>query len=577
MTLSERRTPTDGQTAPFARLEAHLLSRLPAAVVVTDDRGVVVYWNDRAVSLFGHQRHEALGRLVVTLDIGPIDPLQDRLALEMVLQHGRWEGDYDVRRADGSIVPIYCTMERVDDEEIGFHGMVGASVDISERRKLEADLVFQASHDPLTGLPNRRVLIEHLDGAVARAGRRDGLTAVLFLDVDDFKAVNDRIGHAAGDEVLCTVAELIKGVARQGDTLARLGGDEFVVCCEDVRDVAEAYAIADRLLKVLRAPFRFEGQMLAVTASIGLAVAGPAVRGEALLRNADAAMYVAKQAGKARVELFDDSLHERARRRYEVATDLDRALAAGELVTWFQPEVDLRTGALFGFEALVRWQHPDRGLVPPDEFIAVAEERGLIGMIGALVTADACGALARWLTRVPGHPLTVSVNVSAHQLADPGLAASVRAAVDEAGVPPARFCLEVTESALMDAPVAAEALRACRATGVTVAIDDFGTGYSSLRRLKRFAVDFLKVDREFVAGLGADPEDDAIVAAVVGLGRSLGLRLIAEGVETEEQLRLLTELGCQFGQGRLWSTAVPEDGAGAFVFDDPRHPLPLAR
>jgi len=559
---------TGSRRAQITRLlESRLLSRLPASVIVTDERGVVVYWNDRAASIFGFTSDHALGRPIAELNIGPVGVEDARRIMETAAASGHWEGAYDARRADGSIVPLHVTLERIDDDEIDFHGLVGASLDISERRKLEDDIAFQALHDPLTGLPNRLMLVEQLDGAVARDGRRCGLTAVVFLDVDDFSSINDSVGHVAGDEVLRTVAELLCGVVREGDMVARLGGDEFVVCCEDVRDVAEAYAVADRMLQVLRAPFRLGGETLTVSASVGLAVSS-ATRGEALLRNADAAMYAAKVAGGSRVGLFDDALHARARRRHEIALELEQAVESGALVTYFQPEVDLATDALVGFEALVRWQHPERGLIPPDEFITIAEECGLIGKIGALVLADACTALARWLERAPEHPLAVSVNVSAHQLADPGLAALVRTAIEDAGVPAARICLEVTESGLMDAPAVAEVLRALRSTGVTIAIDDFGTGYSSLSRLKSFPVDFLKIDRSFVAGLGTDAEDDVIVSAVVNLGRSLGLRLIAEGIETEEQLRLLTELGCDFGQGYLWSRPLPFDDATAYVHED---------
>ncbi len=568
---------TEGRRAQISRrLESRLMNVLPTSVVVTDERRAVVYWNDRATAIFGLTADQALGRTVAELRIGALDDERSDEIRAAVLLRGRWHGEYDARRSDGSVVPVHSIVERLDDEDIGFHGIVAATVDISDRRRLESEVAYQALHDPLTGLPNRSMVLDHLDGALTRAALRGGITTVLCLDLDDFGSINELVGHVEGDEVLRAVAALLGSVVYAGNMLAHLGGDAFVVCCEDLVDASAVYVVAEKVLQVLKAPFRLGGELRTLTASMGVATSVSSRNGDALLRNAESALRVAKGAGRGRVELFDDVAHQRARQRHEIAGQLEQAITEGELATWFQPEVDIVTGALFGFEALVRWPHPVRGLMAPDEFIAIAEENDLIGALGSLVLTDACKALGRWLELVPDHPLTVSVNVSAHQLADSGLASSVEQTIDRCGVPADRICLEVTESALMDTPAAASALRALQATGVKIAIDDFGTGYSSLRRLKRFPVDFLKIDREFIAGLGTDDEDDVIVSAVVNLGRSLGLRLIAEGIETTEQLAALDELGCEYGQGYLWSRPLPEAEATAFVHADHRRRIETA-
>ncbi len=561
---------TSGRRAQIlGRLESGLLNRLPAAVMVADDRGVVVYWNARAETMYGYAASEAIGRRIVELDVGPVAREKTEELMGAITRGERWEGEYDARRADGSVVSIYATLEMISDFEIGFSGMVGASIDISDRRQLQADIAFAALHDALTGLPNRRLFVDHLESALARSTRQDTFAAVLSLDVDRFKVLNDRIGREAGDAVLRTVAEFLQGLVPQGDLVARLGGDEFVMCCEDVGGAVEAVAIADGLLQALRAPFRISGEDVVVSASIGVALAVAGAHPEELIRNAGAAMYAAKEAGRSRVELFDDDLHDLARRRHRTALDLAVALDEGHIEVYYQPEIRLATGELAGFEALVRWRSPERGLVPPDEFISVAEESGLIGRLGRVVLEEACAALSCWLEVAPELPLTVAVNVSARQLADPQFPAIVRAALARAGVPAARLCLEVTESAILDPEVADEALRTLKRIGVLIAIDDFGTGYSSLSRLKRSPVDFLKIDRAFVGGIGIDPEDDVIVTTVLSLAHSLGLEVVAEGVETTQQLQRLASLDCQLGQGYIWSPALEREGATELVMNRP--------
>jgi diguanylate cyclase (GGDEF)-like protein/PAS domain S-box-containing protein len=559
---------TAGRMRQIARrLESRLLEGLPAAVVLTDDRGVVVYWNERAASMYGYAAEEAVGRPAAALNAGPVDRRLADSIRAAVREAGRWEGDFDARHRDGSTLPVYATLKAIADPDIGFSGIVSAAIDISERRRLESDLAFSALHDPLTGLPNRRLFVDHVESALARSARHGKATAVLCLDLDRFKAVNDAVGAAAGDGVLQAVAEFLDGLVRQGDLVARPGGDEFVVCCEDVDDAAEAIAIAEQMLHVLRAPFRSGDRTFEVSASIGVAVTTGGGPAEAIIRKADAAMYAAKEAGGARVELFDDESHDRARRRHSLAVELADALDRRQLEVFYQPEIGVATGALMGFEALVRWRHPERGLVPPDEFIGIAEESALVGRLGQQVLEAACASLARWMVLMPEHPLTMAVNVSARQLADPEFPEAVRRTIAASEIPASRVCLEVTESALLDHGVAERSLRALKAIGVLIAIDDFGTGYSSLSRLRRFPVDFLKIDRSFVDGIGRDPEDDVIVATVVSLAHTLGLGVVAEGIETVDQLERLAALGCEQGQGWLWERAVDEATASALVVE----------
>ena len=559
---------TDGRLNQIARrLETRLLQRLPTAVIVTDARGVVVYWNSLATTMYGYSVDEAVGRSIMDLNIGPTEPRIAEEIMTTVRSAGRWEGCYDARRADGSVIPVHTTLERVDDDEIAFHGIVGASIDVSERRRLEEDLAFQALHDPLTGLPNRRLFVDHVETTLARCSRTGRRATIMSIDVDDFKSVNDRFGHVAADTVLQWIGQLISGVLRTGDIVARLGGDEFVVCCDDLVDSTEVLLVADRISRALSVPFRSGADSVSVTASIGVAVSGPDARAETLLRNADAAMYAAKEGGKAQVELFDDELHEQVRRRIELAGELELELAidCGQVEAHFQPLVALDTNRLIGFEALARWTHATRGPVSPSEFIQAAEETRLIGRLGRKILGDACAALASWLDASPEHPLKVAVNISALQLADPEFPDVVRRLIAAADVPPGLVCLELTESALADPELAAAALRRLKEVGVEIAIDDFGTGYSSLSRLHRFPLDHLKIDRSFVAGIPESVADVAIVTAVLNLASSLTLQTVAEGVETEEQLARLRELGCDVGQGFLWSRPVPATEALAMV------------
>jgi diguanylate cyclase (GGDEF)-like protein/PAS domain S-box-containing protein len=426
---------------------------------------------------------------------------------------------------------------------------VSHMLDISARKGVERQLDYQAHHDPLTGLPNRTLFLHHLRELIEQSGEGD--VAVLFVDLDNFKLINDSLGHGAGDRLLVVVAERMRRVVRPGDVIARFGGDEFAVTIGRAGGETAARRVADRLASALRAPVELDGRQRFVTASFGVrslpaGVADP----ESLLRDADAAMYRAKELGKARCEVFDASMRERAVERLDLEGGLRHALERGELRVLYQPQVELATGRIVGAEALLRWHHPERGLVVPPLFIPIAEQTGLIVPIGAWVLEEACRQAAIW-SQESGSQLTMSVNVSPRQLASPEFAGVVGGALATTGLDPSLLCLEITESAVMADPAAATAvLERLKAIGVRLAIDDFGVGYSSLAQLKALLpVDTIKIDKSFVDGVTAGGEDQAIVDAVLRLAEGLGLAAVAEGVENAEQVDALLGMGCRLSQG----------------------------
>ena len=478
--------------------------------------------------------------------------------------------EYRIVLPSGETRWIQGRVRPVLDDTVAVVRVMGTLQDITERKRAEEEIAFQATHDALTRLPNRALFMDRLSHALTRRRRHPSGLAVLFLDLDRFKWLNDSLGHAAGDEVLVEVAARLREALRPGDTLARFGGDEFVVLCEDVTSEAGALTVAERLRTTLGAPIEVDGEETTLTLSIGVAYAGPhggAETADALVRDADAAMYRAKERGRDRHELFDVTTHLMALARHETVNALRRGTERGEMVVHYQPQVDIRSERVVGVEALVRWNHPERGLLPPGEFISLAEETGIIVPLGAKVLAAACQQAVAWERR-GGLPekMCLSVNLAARQLQSNDLGGLIVDVLGASGLDPSQLCLEITESVLLDDTEAStRALGDLKALGVRIAVDDFGTGFSALSYLKRFPVDQLKIDRSFVVGLGRQRQDRAIVAAVVDLAHAFGLTTVAEGVETAEQLAELRALGCELAQGYLWSRPMPPAEAAAWM------------
>jgi diguanylate cyclase (GGDEF)-like protein len=426
-------------------------------------------------------------------------------------------------------------------------------------------------HDSLTGLPNRTSFVDLLESALKRAAVTGTPVGILFLDLDHFKLINDSIGHHAGDDLLREVAPRLRSHLRPGDFVARFGGDEFGILIDNLSDEDEAAAIADRVAAAFAEPYSMEGADHFVSASVGIAVARPSreepVEAEALIRDADAAMYRAKERGRARSEIFDAAMRARALRRLEVERELRGALERDELRLYYQPVVALGSGEITCFEALVRWEHPERGTLDPSQFVSIAEDSGLIEPIGQWIQETACRQLLEWHELRPDErPIDVSVNLSARQVAHRRLADSIADVLERTGLDPIHLRLEVTESVLVDESAnAASTLEALSRLGVQLVLDDFGTGYSSLAYLNRFPFDALKIDRSFVEGLGVEQERTAIVEAVIGMARALSLDAIAEGVENESQVAELRRLGCDHVQGHLFSRPLPAEKVGTLV------------
>jgi diguanylate cyclase (GGDEF)-like protein len=432
-----------------------------------------------------------------------------------------------------------------------------------ERRRVENELARKALHDPLTGLANRALFMERLGQALARSERHDGSVAVLFLDLDRFKVINDSLGHDVGDSVLVHVADLLRAALRPEDTASRFGGDEFVILCEDIESGGHAVTIATRLTQALGEPLALEAGEVVVTTSVGIATAkGTAESPEDVVRDADTAVYRAKERGRSRIEIFDHDMRVRTQGRLRTENELRRAIEQGRLRLHYQPLVVVGDHhRVHSVEALVRWEHPRHGLVGPEDFISVAEETGLIAPLGQWVLKEAClQAISLRAADPDGEVPSVAVNLSPRQLARPDFEEMVDMVLEETAVDASGLTFEITESVLVDAaPTVLGFLRRIRERGASLAIDDFGTGYSSLNYLKRFQVDMLKVDRSFVAGLGRDPDDFAIVAAVINLAHALGLTVAAEGVETREQLAQLRNLECDLAQGFLFARPAPAE------------------
>jgi diguanylate cyclase (GGDEF)-like protein/PAS domain S-box-containing protein len=476
-------------------------------------------------------------------------------------RRGSWQGEIWIRRKTGETFPVWAVLNAVYDESGTITHYIIASLDISERKASEQRISHLAQHDVLTDLPNRALCIERLRMALQQAERYQRRVAVLFIDLDRFKNINDSLGHHIGDGLLRSVSLRLLQAVRAGDTVSRMGGDEFVVILNGVADTDEITHIVDhRLIALIRQPHDIDGAELHVSCSVGIAVFPEDGRElDTLMRNADAAMYQAKAQGRNNAQFFTIDMDRRARERMVIENDLRAGLERDELRLFYQPRVDCRSGRLLGAEALVRWQHPEQGLVTPARFIPIAEETGLIIPLGTWVLLEACRQQAAW--RDAGMTeIVISVNLSAAQLNAPDLLETIRTALLRYQINPARIELELTESLLMEHVTSTiELLNAIKGLGVSLSVDDFGTGYSSLNYLHRFPIDKLKIDQSFVSDMLDDPNDLAITKAVIGLGHTLGLRVVAEGVEKMEEMRVLSAAGCDELQGYLFGKPMPAD------------------
>ena len=526
-------------------------------ITVVDLDGRIDYQSPSIGPILGYAPEDVVGRsfaeLLASRDSGRLAQVlasrtkagAETHAFECLLAH-----------ADGrSIAFEVLATDLVDDEHV--RGIVLNGRDVSERRAFEAQIAHQAFHDPVTGLPNRALFSDRVQHALTRADRGHEAVGVIFVDIDDFKTINDSLGHPVGDEVLREVGRRIAGLMRPTDTTARFGGDEFAVLVEGVPGADAVADAAAAIVAAFGAPVHLEAQDIVVRPSVGIAVAVPdadvpGISADDLVRNADAAMYICKRDGKGGYRVFEEEMHERVLERLTLRSELQGAIEANQFELYFQPLVNLQNGNACGVEALCRWNHPTRGFVQPDQFIPLAEETGQIVEIGRWVLEEGCRqALDFQAVAVGDSPLRLGVNLSARQLQHPGIVGDVRRALAGSGLDPSTLVLEVTESVMMaDAEVAATRLHELRALGACVALDDFGTGYSSLSHLSRFPIDVLKMDRSFLAPEGA-LQARGLAAAIVSLGVTLGLEVVAEGIERPDQMEALRELGCPIGQGYL--------------------------
>ena len=527
-------------------------------VLVTDAKGLIVHVNRAFMEITGYRREDVMGRLPSLFKSGRHSALFYQQMFQSLQRNGEWSGEIWNRRKSGEIYPQWQTIRVIYDDQNHLSHYVAVFSDISAIKESEHELAHLAHHDPLTDLPNRLLFTDRAKQALASAQTQKRGCALLLLDLDHFKIINDSLGHNVGDQLLKLAGERLQALLGPSVTLARLGGDEFAVLAESCTQVVQAAALAQRILAALQQPFNFDGHQLFVSASIGISLfPNDALSAEQLLRNADSALFKAKSAGREGYALYTEELTAHAQNRVEIAGELRRALQQEELRVYYQPVHDLHDGRLVGVEALVRWQHPERGLVPPGEFIPIAERTGLIADIDGWVMNQACRQMCQWLA--DGVPVRfVAVNVSSRLFARRELYEQVAQVLHDTGLDPAFLELEVTESAVMDDPeVALEQLHRLRELGLRLAIDDFGTGYSSLLRLKRLPVQKLKIDQGFVAGLPWDEDDAAIVRVVIALAKSMGMQVQAEGIEQVEQAQFLLDLACDMGQGYWFGRPMP--------------------
>lgn len=528
------------------------------SVFITDCQGAIEYVNPAFERLTGYSSEEVIGKTPRLLKSGEYDDRFYEELWDTILDGRSFSAEFTNRKKNGEIYYEEKILTPIKDHHGNLTHFVSTGRDISERKRSEKTIERLAYYDSLTDLPNRVLFTDRLNQALAQARRNSEALAVMFLDLDQFKLVNDTLGHAMGDELLRVAAKRLTGLMREGDTVARVGGDEFMVLLPSAAGPEDATNIADRILEVMRQSWQLGGHEFHLTASLGIAMyPSDGTDGIALLRNADTAMYHAKDEGRDNCQRFTTSMSAKIAERVDLDNEMRRGLERGEFVVYYQPQVEIDSGKIVGVEALVRWQHPQRGLVAPMEFIPLAEETGLIVPLGEWILRAACAQARAW--QVAGLPtLRMGVNLSARQFRLPDLPDVVRRVLDETGLGAQYLQLEITESlAMRDTDFTVDVLHHLKELGLEVSIDDFGTGHSSLAYLKHFPVDALKIDRSFVRSLTIDRSDDAIVETVIALARVLNLHVIAEGVETQEQLAFLKSRKCDEMQGFLFSRPVP--------------------
>jgi diguanylate cyclase (GGDEF)-like protein/PAS domain S-box-containing protein len=538
-------------------------------ITVLDADATVVYQSPSIERVLGYVPEDIVGTRFDHL----LDRDEKSRLLHLLADGSAYAGsdtevlDCSLRHRDGSLRQFEVLHTNLLQDE-AVRGIVLNSRDVSERKAFEEQLAHQAFHDPVTNLANRALFAERVRHAVARSRRESNGLAVIFMDLDDFKTINDSLGHAAGDQVLMEVAKRLATSIRSSDTAARFGGDEFAILLEDIENAQEAADTAERILESLTEPLSLDQKEIVIRSSLGISVieGADAADAEELIRNADAAMYIAKRDGKGGYRLFEPAMHEGVLARLELRADLQRAIASDQLELYYQPVIRLDDGAVSGVEALLRWRHPERGIVGPDDFVPLAEEMGLIVPIGRWVLREGCRQAKRIQQTLPADPpLSMAINLSVKQLQHSDIVGDVREALADSGLPPASLTLEITETVMMtDTELAVQRLEELRALGVRLAMDDFGTGYSSLSYLSRFPVDVLKMDRSFLTG-GASPEASGLATAVVALGRTLDLEVVAEGIEFSEQWETLRELGCGLGQGFYFAKPMQAEDAVEFL------------
>ncbi|MEK6708383.1 MAG: EAL domain-containing protein [Pseudomonadota bacterium] len=563
------------------KLAATVFDNALEGIIVTDAQGTIVATNSALTRITGYTQEELIGNTPRILQSGLQDKAFYTAMWQSIAETGKWEGNIWNKRKDGDIYPEILNISTVKDEQEKVQNYIAIFTDISKQKKLEDRLHRMAFHDDLTGLPNRALFKERLGSAITNAHRNRQMLAVLFVDLDRFKLINDTLGHLTGDVLLQEVARRLARSVRENDTVARQGGDEFTIVLQSLSLPEDAIAVVNKIMQTFEAPVAVGERELFTSASIGISFyPGDGDELEMLMKNADTAMYHAKEQGRNGYQLYTACMNNHFHARMALENDLRRALERNELMLFYQPQTELNGGRIAGAEVLLRWQHPERGLVSPDEFIPIAEQSGLIIPIGEWVLREACASMKRWHD-AGAPPIRIAVNVSVRQFMQPNLIQMVAAALAGSGLPPQFLELEITESCFMPAfdkkamggcadaccstpsPLlpngAMETLRTLKGMGVQITVDDFGTGYSNLGYLKKFPLDSLKIDQSFVGNIATDHNDAAIVRAIIAMSASLGLNVIAEGVETEEQRQLLNQYQCSMAQGYLLGRPMPAE------------------